>query len=65
MSEAAVEAEAKRIARLPTDEARRELDRVLGHATNGAGQVDVLQLDFNARLVTALRVLGVRIWDDR
>lgn len=64
MREPAVEAEANRIARLPVLEARRELNRVLSFATNGAGQVDAMQLDFNARLVTALRERKVRIWGD-
>jgi len=42
--------------------AREELSRVLARATNGAGQVDSSALDWNARLVTALRLRGKKIW---
>jgi len=62
MHEPALEVEVARIARLPVDEAREELSRVLARATNGAGQVDSSALDWNARLVTALRLRGKKIW---
>jgi hypothetical protein len=62
MHEPALEVEASRIARLPVEEGRVELSRVLARATNGAGQVDSSALDWNARLVTALRLRGVKVW---
>lgn len=59
-----VEQEADRLARLPVAEARVELGRMLNRATDGGGRVDAFALDFNARLVTALRERKTRIWGD-
>ena len=59
-----VEAEAARLAALPVPQARTELARILAYATGATrNQVDTNALDFNAKLVTALRGRGVKIWD--
>ena len=60
-----VNTEAARIAAIKDmAEARAELNRVLSYAVGESrSQVDAEALDFNARLVTALRARGVKIWD--
>jgi hypothetical protein len=54
---------AERMKHMPIAEARAELSEILDRAWGlGFGQDFAQALDFNAKLVTALRNRGVKIW---
>ena len=65
-SDVAVRATVTRMQRVPVIEARRELARLLDEPSRMFAEADlagwVRQLDFNARLVTALRVEQVPVF---
>lgn len=56
---------AAHLARMPIEDARKQLENVLGTAMHHQGVDQLLfrrSLDWNAQLVTCLRKRGVKVW---
>ncbi len=61
-----VDMHASHMEHMHVDDARRHLNDILGRAMQARHRPDLFQsaLDYNAKLVTALRLRKVKIWGD-